>query len=186
MPTPVIDSAFEIRVRSGVHNVSRVFTLPTGVQSLPRGTALMEHDSADETATERSALLANPNGVFLGFLVRGVRDETTDTGRLQILEEQSFPRGDIPDASGAGVSLETGEVVEVEGADYLLGSGAGAITTGTVEAGATDQGTTYTSFVNGKFAIAQSGQRKEFVIAKVLTPATAGNVRLRLNRVHGA
>lgn len=183
IPTRVYDSAFEIRVKSPNPHVSRVFTLPTGVQSVPRGLALMEHDSVNEATTDKSALLAQPNGVFLGFLVRGVRDETTDAGKLAVLEEQVFPRAEIPQASGGGVSVEEAIEIEAEGPDYLLASGVGAITTSTVEAGASDLGTTHLNFIDGKLRLAQGTERKEFVISKILVAETAGNVRLRARRV---
>ncbi len=136
-----------------------------------RGLAMQEH-ATDPT----KAVPATPNGVFLGFLTRGVA-----VGGPSLADHVYQGRLELPETAGQGCSIEPGDEVEVEGAEYILGSGTGAVNTGNV-AGLT-AGSSLFNFNNGLFRLVQTNERAEYVLSAKLTPVDGAQVKLRLRKL---
>ncbi len=129
----------------------------------PRGTALQE------SATAGTAELADGSKPFAGFLTR----DTVVGG--PVLGDIIYPgRLELPTATGDECSLEFGEEVEAEGANFIDSSITGATALKTP-----------CSFAAGKFATASSGNFVEFVLVAIETPAVTGNVRGRFRVIPG-
>lgn len=119
-----------------------------------------------------------------GFVTREVRATEGLTA-----EELQFGLNSYTTASGS-----TGEIVtpftvskpgsleplplelEVEGSDYILGTGTGMINTGT----AAD---TVLSFRSGKFYVAQTNDWAQYRLVKQMTPNTATNTRIYVAKI---
>lgn len=113
--------------------------------------------------------LADGDG-FVGFLTRAV---TADGPSLidQAMAGQ-LGRLELDAKIGDAVSLEKGDAVEAEGLTHLVASGS----TGGIGLGATIG--SELSFYDGKFRVAQGGDTAFFNLAAILTPETAGQVRI--------
>ncbi len=171
------DSNFEIRRQAlGTPNQSGVLLQPTGVTSLPRGTAVAFDGSLNLVEAE-------PGSPFIGFLRREVNTVgPTLADSVFGLSVGAEPRLDLPELFGSAVSAEAAIEVEAEGADYLVAAGDGAVGPIT-NATAAKTGLT---FRGGKFSVAQTGERVEFVLAAQLPPVNAGFARIRAVRFGGA
>ena len=133
----------------------------------PRGLALGASGTPDVLA------LAQHN-TFIGFLTRDVVAGGLSVSDRFFGRTSASPVGlEAPFAPGDPVSLEKAYEIEVEGADYLLPSGTGAIT------GATTIPQSC-SFINGRLRITQSGEVANALLTAVaLPPLNAGAVRCR-------
>lgn len=173
-------SFFNVRKPSPHPNVSRIFTLPDVAEPAKVGLALGQHLTDDTLAR-----LCQPNDVFLGFLTRDVTATGARIGSTLEKDELFFNQSgallETPFRSGAAVSVEKGDEVEVEGADYLLATGTGAINTSTI--GGLTVGQTYINFEDGTARVAQGSERKEFVLSQKLTAEEAGQVRIVMTAV---
>lgn len=138
-----------------------------------RGKAIMR----DTTNPDRGALAT---GTALGFLARDVVvGGPSVTDRAQV-----FPgRLELQDAVDGQCSLEHFDEVEVEGSDYILLSGTGAIAANTTRG-------TKLAFSSGKFYQAQNGDEPQFLLADNsglantgLTVEVQGNIRIRAERI---
>jgi hypothetical protein len=143
---------------------------------LPFGTAL-KYSAKNADSGENTFALADDTG-FLGFMTRDSRVQIGLT-----LEEQTtgISTFDSPfTTSGSGTVYSEVKEVEFEGADFMVqNSGTGAITSGTTAG-------TRLGFVDGKFFVAQSGDRAYFeVVTAAMTPEDAGNVRVYARELEG-
>jgi len=139
--------------------------------AMPMGTALA-YSAKDPATGENTFALAT--GKFNGFVNRDVRLTAglTDTEHL---------RGyglETPYEAGKSGSIELAKEVEVEGDEFILGSGTGEITAATAVA-------TKLSFVGGKFRVAQSADYAYFKLVKQMTPTDGGACRLYVEAIDG-
>ena len=137
----------------------------------PRGLALGASGTPDVLA------LAQHN-TFIGHLTRDVVAGGLTVSDRFFGRTSDSPVGlEAPFAPGDPVSLERALEIEVEGSDYLLPSGTGAITGATVVPQSC-------SFLNGRLRLAQSGEVVHYLLtATGLTPVVAGAVRCRFEKV---
>lgn len=126
--------------------------------------------------TAGKAVPCQPNGVFLGFTYREVK-----AGGPSLADITFSGRLELPAETGLGVSIVPGDLVTVEGSDYILASGTGALTAANIAS--KPPATTYANFVDGKFREAQSNERVEYVLEAKLDPVEAGQVRLRFRKI---
>lgn len=139
--------------------------------AMPIGTALAYSDKDADTGENTFALAS---GKFNGFVTREVRATTglTDTEHL---------RGyglETPFTTSQMGTVELAQEVEVEGDDYIIGSGTGAITTNTAVA-------TKLSFYEGKFRVAQSAEYAFYKLVHQMTPTDGGACRLYVESIEG-
>jgi len=146
--------------------------LPATAQ--PIGIALMI-GSVDADTGARTFVLAN--GKSDGLLTRASR---VSTGNPRTDSELLWNQGlETPFRAGYEGSIEKLEEFEVEGGDYIVKSGTGAITTET-SAG------TELSWADGKVYAAQAGDYAECVLVAQLTSVeSTGDVRLRVKFING-
>lgn len=171
------DSTFEIRRQAdGVPPQSAVMPTPSGVTSLPRGTAIA-------LDTDGTFVPCNVGKPFFGFLKR----EINTTGPALADHVFGFagggmPRLELSDKFGGATSVEGAIEVEAEGTNYLVfstdGTNTGFITTATAPG-------VGLNFFNGKFRVVQGSERAEFVLAQQLTPTNDGFARIRAVRQGG-
>lgn len=125
----------------------------------PRGTAIQV-----DTTTPANGALATAD--YVGFLTRDV------VASLDVSERAIWPgRLELPTLVGEQATLERADAIEVEGADYIVLSGTGAITGGTTLG-------TELSFAGGKLRQKQASDRAIFKLREFVTPLTGGNLRL--------
>lgn len=164
-------SKFEI-LRGMGDNISGI--LPAEAQ--PIGRALMI-DSIDADTGERTFVVAE--GKCDGFMTRASRTTVglTDSEQLYGLATDDTG-GETPFTVGERGSIEVADALEVEGTDYIVISGTGAITSGT----AVD---TALSFSGGKFYVAQPDDYAQYLLKGVMTEETEGNLRISVERIKG-
>lgn len=152
------NSRFDVtRANQGAGNVSGKYAI-----AAPRGLALGAHASDAESFS-----LAQHNN-FLGFLTRDVVvGGLTLTDRVfgRTSADPVGPEG--PFTAGEEVSLEKAYEIEAEGAEYLVLSGTGEITSGTTVPQSC-------SFVDGKLRITQSGEVVNATLTAVGLTSTDG------------
>ncbi len=119
-----------------------------------------------ESATAGIAELADGTRMIAGHVTRDVNIGGP------VLGDIIYPnRTELPFTATQEASFERSEQVEVEGASYIDAS----VTAGTAIE-------TQLSFLAGKFSTVGSGQRAFYVLREVMTPETAGNLRIRVQR----
>lgn len=149
--------------------------------AMPRGTALMI-ESRDPDTQEITWALAE--GRYDGFVSRDVRivtsgDRPESFGNPRTDSEILWGEGlETPFRAGDRGTIELGKSLVVEGEDYLMTSGAGAIDDET-ESG------TLLSFENGKFCVAQEGQEASFRLTSQMSPEEEGEVRITVEMLNG-
>jgi hypothetical protein len=178
-------SQFEILRRGKVLNTSGKFVSAylaansgTGAQvngtvTAVRGLALGAHATDGESVD-----LAGGNS-FIGHLTRRVV-----VGGLSNFERaigsviSASPAGlESPFVDGLEVTAEIAQTIEVEGGDYMVLSGTGAITTGAAVG-------TKLSFSGGKLYVAQSGDTPFYLLsANNLTSTDGSSLRIRAERI---
>lgn len=165
-------SNFEIR-RSAPGTISGI--LPA--IAYPVGKPLMRSSTDADTGEVTFALAS---GRCDGFMTRASRvpDEGSN-GNPRTAEEQLMGFGlETPFTAGRQGSLEMADLVEVEGDDYIMSSGTGAV----------DENTpvnTKLSFKEGRFYEAQTGDFAQFRLAAQMTPETSGETRIRAEKIEG-
>ncbi len=167
-------STFEIRrSNSGAKTISGI--LPA--VALPVGKALMR-GSVDADTEQVTFVLAS--GRADGFLARASRvPDDGLNGNPRTAEEQLMGFGlETPFTAGREGSLDQADVLVVEGDDYIMSSGTGAVDTNTAVE-------TKLSFKEGRLYAAQTGDYAQFRLAKQLTPETEGNTRIRVEKIDG-
>ncbi len=167
---------FEIRRHCTGGTISG--TLPSTAMVV--GTAL---EITSKDADTGINTFSRANGRADGFVTRAVR--TTEGLNA---EEIAFGLNEYTTASGSTGelatpftvskpgSIEMADELEVEGGDYILGTGTGAVTDQT----AAD---TVLSFSDGKFYEAQTADWAQYRLVKQMTPNTAGNARLYVKKI---
>lgn len=160
-------SLFEITRRDPSINASAKYP-----SDAVRGFAL----GADGIDPESFAAAQHNN--FIGHLTRRVV-----TGGLSIVDRvfgvtSDTPVGvEAPFTTGQEVTVEKAHEIECEGSDYLVLSGTGAISNATPVP-------SNLSFKDGKLRLSQAGELVNYLLtANNLTPNTAGNLRLRAEKV---
>jgi hypothetical protein len=160
-------SLFEITRRNPSVNASAKYA-----SDAVRGFALGAHGADPESFAP-----AQHNN-FIGHLTRRVV-----TGGLSIVDRvfgvtSDTPVGvEAPFTTGQEVSVEKAHEIECEGSDYLVLSGTGAISNATPVP-------SNLSFKDGKLRLTQAGELTHYLLtANNLTPNTAGNLRLRAEKV---
>lgn len=130
----------------------------------PRGTPLGAH------ASDAAALSLAGAKTFLGFLRQDMTVAGPTTEQLAGVWPVDTPP---PLKAGSYVDLEIADEIDVEGADFIVQSGTGAITSGaSVGAGL--------GLNAGKWRLVQSGDREFGVLTAQLTPEDEGNTRIRI------
>jgi hypothetical protein len=167
-------SNFEVR-REGVIPTTSGLT-PSG-NAIKIGIALAVSAKDADTGANTFSLAS---GRTDGFLTREVQTGIglSDTELAFGANRTDYDSGDpgTPFTAGAEGSIKLHEELEVEGSDYIFGSGTGAITTGT-------SADTLLSFTNGKFYVAQATDWAQYRLVKQMTPLTAGNTRIYVKKV---
>lgn len=172
----ISNSKFEVR-RNGQGTISGL--LPA--IAVPIGTAFM-YGAKDPDTGENTFQLAQ--GRADGFVTKDVRTTEGMSDTELANEAVGLMAGDGGDFQGHFVAGKSGSIelpreLEVEGDDYVMGSGTGAITTGT----AVDS---KLSFRNGKFTVAQSGERAQYRLVKQMTAqVTSGATRIYVQEIEG-
>jgi hypothetical protein len=167
-------SNFEI-LRGGPGTVSGV--LPSATHPIGRP---LKISAIDADTGEKTFVVAD--GWADGFCMKAIREDSTAIGRTDT--EQLYglapddSGGQIPYRAGFHGSIEMAEALEVEGSDYIVSTGTGAIYAGT----AAD---TLLSFTAGKFCQVQSTQRAQYRLVAQLTPNTSGAVRISVEILKG-
>lgn len=156
-------SLFEITRRNPGINASATFA-----SAAVRGLGVGAH------ATDPAAFDLAQHNTFIGHLTRRVT-----VGGLTVTDRVFGVTSDVPVGveapfvAGQEVSAEKALEIEVEGSDYMVTSGTGAIT------GSTAVGTS-ASYCNGKLRATQTGELVNYVLtANNLTPSETGNLRCR-------
>jgi hypothetical protein len=169
---------FEITKRSP--RPYRSLIAPSGAAG--RGIAFIE-----DATKAGYAKLSDGTAPLAGFVTRPIV-----AGGPTLADAIMPNRIELPFSDGTGtfdsvaeanqISLEQAEEVQAEGhaASGYLYSGNGSYTI----LASTPIGTRC-SFVNGKFCIAQTSQVAEYILAEVMTPSVAGNVRGRFTLIGG-
>lgn len=165
-------SNFEI-LRSKPGTISGV--LPS--TAYPVGKPLMR-SAIDADTGARTLALAS--GRCDGFMTRASREPSEGvTGNPRTAEEQLMGFGlETPFTAGREGSIEMADELEVEGDDYIMSSGTGAVDTNTAA-------NVKLSFTQGRFYVAQTGDFAQFRVAAQLTPETSGATRIRVERIEG-
>lgn len=166
-----MNSNFEIRRNRLTGTISG--TLPA--TAMPVGTALMISAKDADTGVNTFALAS---GRVDGFVTKEVRVGVGLTATELAYGLNTYPSGEFstPYTAGNPGSIEPAEAIEIEGSDYIIGSGTGAITNATAAE-------TEISFYSGKARVAQTNDYVQFRLAKQMTPVNGGNCRLYLEAV---
>ncbi len=164
-------SPFEITRRDPSINASAVFTNPNGVDPVPRGFGLGAH------ATDPTLFDVAQHNTFIGHLTRQVRvGGLTITDRVFGVTSDTPVGVEAPFTSGQEVSVEKAKEIELEGSDYLVTSGTGAIASDTAVGSPL-------SYYNGKLRQTQTDEVVNYRIsANGLTPMKAGALRIRCEK----
>jgi hypothetical protein len=161
-------------IRRGVLGAGTVSGLmPSTAQVI--GIALYISDKDAGTGENTFAVATTSN--FLGFATRATRTTTGSTDAELVDASMGISNSEMPFTCSKPGAVEFAEALEVEGSDYITVTGTGAITTGTSE-------NTELTFRSGKFAASSSGETVFYKLVHVMTPATAGAVRIYVERVH--
>lgn len=148
----------------------------TPATALPKGTPVMIGGKDPDTG-ENTFVVAEDR--CDGFLTRATRLTAGLTD-----EEQLFGFGlETPFQAGRPGSIEDASELEIEGpqttaAEYLVGSGTGAVNTSTAEGA-------LLSFTDGKFKAAVTGEFAQYRVIKQMTPLEAGDVRIYVREIPG-
>jgi len=161
-----MDALFEIIRRGPRENKS--LTMPA--VAIVEGAAMQE-----DTTNPGTAKLADGTTPFGGFVNRPVVVGVPTPTYAELAGGGSLPL-ESPYQAGHEGSLEDADEVIAEGADYVLGTGGDAISAGTAV-------NTKCSFRVGKFCVAQTNQRVEYVLIEKPAPVVAGNFRGRFKKV---
>lgn len=166
-------SPFEITRRDPSINASAVFTPAQGFDPVPRGFALGAH------ATDAAAFDVAQHNTFLGHTTRIMRvGGLTITDRVFGVTSETPVGVESPFIAGQEITLEKAKEIELEGSDYLVLSGTGAVAANTAVG-------TNLSFYNGYLRQTQNGEVPNYVLTAHLTPATDGAIRIRAERYSG-
>jgi hypothetical protein len=166
-------SNFEIR-RSLPGTISG--TLPAAT-AMPIGKALMV--SAKDAATGINTF-ALASGRCDGFVTKQVRTTPGLTADEIAFNLVTYTSGEVhtPYEAGKSASIELADELEVEGSDYIFGSGTGAITADTAAE-------TVLSFTDGLFYVAQTSDWACYRLVKQMTPVNGGACRIYVKAIGG-
>jgi hypothetical protein len=164
---------FEIR-RSLPGTISGLLPAST---AMPVGTALMISAKDAGTGINTFALAA---GKLTGFVTKEVRTTPGLSADEIAFGLSTYTSGEIatPFEAGKAGSVELAAELEVEGSDYIFGSGTGAITAATTAG-------TILSFTGGKFYVAQATDWACYKLLKQMTPVNGGACRIYVEKVEG-
>lgn len=113
-----------------------------------------------------------------GFLTRASRSDVGSTDAELVDASMGIDLGETPFEVSKDGSIEFAEAIEVEGSDYILGSGTGALTSSTAAG-------TKLSFASGKFIEAQTADYAQYILIAQMTPVTSGNTRIYVEAIKG-
>lgn len=167
----MLNSNFEIRRNRLTGTISG--TLPA--TALKRGTPLMVSAIDADTGVKTFAVA---DGRCDGFLTKESRTTPGYSADELAFGLHTYPSGEFStpfEASKPG-SIEPAEAVEVEGSDYILGSGTGQITADTAAE-------TVLSFDGGLFYVAQTGDWAWGRLVKQMTPVNGGACRIYVEAI---
>lgn len=137
------------------------------------------HGIINSLAVCGQGVALNPSNTGELILATGVRPyhiERDVKAEISLEEHVFMPNILTPVKLGTEVSARRVTQLEVEGADYIVKSGTGAITTGT--AAHTELGMT-----DGKYRVKQSGDELAGRLRAQLTPEEDGDVRILVEAV---
>ena len=167
-----MNSNFEIRRQRTKGTISGL--LPAG-SALVVGTPLMINSKDAATGINTFALA---NTRVDGFLTKSARTTPGLSADEIAFNLVTYDSGEIatPFEAGKAASIELADALEIEGSDYIVGSGTGAITSGTAAG-------SVISFASGKARVAQSNDWAEYRLAAQMTPVNGGACRLYLEKI---
>jgi hypothetical protein len=143
--------------------------------AMPMGKALYISAKDADTGENTFALAS---GRADGFVTREVRTTLGSTDAELVDKSMGLDLFETPFEVSKPGSIEFADALEVEGSDFIYGSGTGQITSETT-------GGTVLSFYNGMFRVAQSSEYGQFLLVKQMTPETVGNTRIYVERING-
>jgi hypothetical protein len=157
------------KFQSPIYNTGTFATLAAGTETAVRGLALGAH------ATDGESLDLAGGQNFVGFLTRRVTKGGLSLSDRVFGVTSATPVGlESPFADGEPVTVEAAEEIEVEGPNYIMTSGTGALSSGTTLPQSL-------SFVTGRLRIAQAGDVVYgTLMANNLTAMADGNNDLRI------
>lgn len=168
------------RSNSGEATLSGILPSTAHVIGKPMMVSTVDADTGAKT-------LVLADGRCDGFLTRASRvptdnDSPVENGNPRTAEEQLMGFGmEVPFTAGREGSIERGDWVEAEGADYVLKSGTGSLASATVDMEVSFGGTPA-----GRFYEAQSGDWVQYRVAQVMTAEESGDVRILFQRLEAA
>ena len=172
-----MNSNFEIR-RSAATPGTISGVLPAAT-TLVVGTPLMISAKDADTGVNT---FAKATARYDGFLTKAARTTPgLSADELAFgLVTYTTHAGEIatPFEAGKDASIERAEALELEGDDYILGSGTGAITADTAAE-------TILSFISGKIYVAQSTDWACFRLVKQMTAVNGGACRIYVESIAG-
>lgn len=165
-------SLFEITRRDPSLNASGKLSALVAGTELKRGVALGAHGQNEDEFD----LAQHDN--FIGHLTRDAKETPLALADRVFGVTSTSPVGlEAPFKIGEEVSVEKAHELECEGADYIWTSGSGAISSATAVP-------SKLSFLEGRLRVTQSNEIVNYILtANNLTPNTAGNLRIRAEKV---
>jgi hypothetical protein len=142
---------------------------------MPMGKALYISAKDADTGENTFALAS---GRADGFVTREVREDVGSTDAELVDKSMGLALFEMPFQVSKPGSIEFADALEVEGSDFIFGSGTGEVTADTAAG-------TKLSFVSGKFYVAQAGDYAQYILVKQMTPETEGDTRIYVEKIHG-